>query len=274
MQDSAASTAVDDVSSNANDGALEGGPNTADISITGPNSYLTNALDLDGTDDNILLPDVAALKTNEFTVLGFCKPTTGSNPVWGWGPTSTSYPGVYAEWGSGRAIVYLGASNYRIYNNTTNADDGSWHHVGFGSPGGANTDINNCVFMIDGVEPTIDSTLSSGAIATKNRPRIGRTRSADAFDGPIAGVAYFSRLLSDAEIGEHESGPEPINSVAPVVSGTETVGASLSCTSGTWGLDAPFSGGINGTITYTYQWTRSDDGTGTNEADISGATSS
>lgn len=51
----------------------------------------------------------------------------------------------------------------------------------------------------------------------------------------------------------------PSNSVAPVVSGTTTVGQTLSCTTGTWSGE--------GTITYAYQWF--DDGVA-----ISGATSS
>ncbi len=56
----------------------------------------------------------------------------------------------------------------------------------------------------------------------------------------------------------------PVNTVAPVVSGTETVGQTLTCTTGTWtGLPV---------ITYTYQW-QNDGGTGT-WANISGATSS
>ena len=53
--------------------------------------------------------------------------------------------------------------------------------------------------------------------------------------------------------------PGPTNTVAPVVSGTATVGQTLSTTNGTWT-------GV-GTITYAYQWL--DDG-----AAISGATSS
>jgi len=40
----------------------------------------------------------------------------------------------------------------------------------------------------------------------------------------------------------------PTNTVAPAVTGTQTVGSTLSCTTGTWTGDA--------TITYTYQWQR------------------
>lgn len=51
----------------------------------------------------------------------------------------------------------------------------------------------------------------------------------------------------------------PVNSVAPVISGTNTVGSLLTTTNGTWSGSLP--------ITYTYQWLR-------NGLNISGATSS
>jgi hypothetical protein len=54
----------------------------------------------------------------------------------------------------------------------------------------------------------------------------------------------------------------PVNTVAPVVSGTTTVGQTLSTTTGTWTGTA--------TITYTYQWQRG----GPTYNNISGATSS
>ncbi|WP_162600002.1 DUF4347 domain-containing protein [Azospirillum sp. TSH58] len=60
----------------------------------------------------------------------------------------------------------------------------------------------------------------------------------------------------------------PVNSAAPSVTGTATVGSALSTTNGTW-TDADGDG-----RTYSYQWYRADDTTGTNGASISGATSS
>lgn len=54
-------------------------------------------------------------------------------------------------------------------------------------------------------------------------------------------------------------GEPPVNTIAPVVSGTGVVGQTLTTTNGTWTGDSP--------ITYTYQWQR-------NGSPISGATSS
>lgn len=57
----------------------------------------------------------------------------------------------------------------------------------------------------------------------------------------------------------------PSNSVVPALSGTETVGSTLTSTTGTWSGDA--------TITYGYQWERSANGS-TGWANIGGATTS
>lgn len=94
------------------------------------------------------------------------------------------------------------------------------------------------------------------------------------FDGLISSVGMWSRVPTTSDGDELSAGPEPVNSVAPALSGTEQVGQTLSCTSGTWGLASPFSSGTNGTVTYAYQWTRSNDAGGTGESDIGGATSS
>ncbi|MCK7659318.1 beta strand repeat-containing protein, partial [Shewanella sp. JNE4-2] len=59
----------------------------------------------------------------------------------------------------------------------------------------------------------------------------------------------------------------PVNSVAPTVSGTTTVGNALSTTNGAW-TDADGDG-----RTYNYQWYRADDNSGTNLTAIGGATS-
>lgn len=125
---------------------------------------------------------------------------------------------------------------------------------------------------------TPDSTATGGALqaASSAEFRIGsRVGTANLpHDGLIDTACLFKRVLTSGERTDAYAGPEPINSVAPAVSGTETEGETLSVTNGTWGLDAPFSGGTNGTITYAYQWTRSDDAIGTGEADIGSATAS
>lgn len=76
------------------------------------------------------------------------------------------------------------------------------------------------------------------------------------FDGVVANATTWP--------GPVVGNSAPVNTVAPVVSGTELVGETLSCTEGTWtGTPTP---------TYTYQWQVSDDGVG-GWSNIGGATS-
>ncbi|MCT8861369.1 DUF4347 domain-containing protein, partial [Shewanella xiamenensis] len=59
----------------------------------------------------------------------------------------------------------------------------------------------------------------------------------------------------------------PVNSVAPTISGTATVGNVLTTTNGTW------SDADGDSRSYTYQWYRADDNSGSNLASIAGASS-
>lgn len=72
-------------------------------------------------------------------------------------------------------------------------------------------------------------------------------------------INLFSGSGSSASGGSSPPAP-PVNTVAPAVTGTETVGETLSCTEGTWTGDA--------TIVFAYQWYQSP------STAISGATAS
>lgn len=77
------------------------------------------------------------------------------------------------------------------------------------------------------------------------------------------GKARLGLTRLTGETGAAEPPAPPVNTVAPVASGTADVGETLSCTTGTWTGTAP--------ITYTYQWYRT---SGPGSTPISGATSS
>jgi hypothetical protein len=87
------------------------------------------------------------------------------------------------------------------------------------------------------------------------------------FKGKADGINSFNtwKLGSDKELQELDSfftgrgGNPPVNVVAPVISGTTSLGSVLTTTDGTWTGNTP--------ITYTYQWQR-------NGSPISSATSS
>jgi hypothetical protein len=149
----------------------------------------------------------------------------------------------------------------------------SWTHVA----GVYETDTSKKLFLNGVHEATLTDNVTFST--TVNRLLLGRIRNIAGFssqfwDGRLAGAVAFSRALSHTEINELRLGPEPVNTAAPVLSGSATQGQSLSATTGTWGLDDPFASGSNGTIYYSYQWTRSDNNSGLNETNISGATSS
>ena len=65
----------------------------------------------------------------------------------------------------------------------------------------------------------------------------------------------------------------PVNTAIPTISGTLGLTETLSAADGTWNdnKDTDVSG--SSTLSYTYQWERADDNSGTNAGDISGATS-
>lgn len=61
----------------------------------------------------------------------------------------------------------------------------------------------------------------------------------------------------------------PVNSVAPVISGTVRVGQTLTAANGTWSDPDGAT-----TLVYAYKWQKADSNTGTNNADIASATAS
>jgi hypothetical protein len=272
-QDDAASTAVDDASSNASDGTLNGG-NTADKATTGPNSWLASALDFDGNDDVAFTPPFSAGTQTALTVLARARNDSGGGnqdhllqlrSLSG----STFLQIRKTDFGTvlDARLSINGSSN--TITGTTNVVSGNWEAIAYRRDG------DDHDLQLDGtVEDSDTHSLGTHSVSA-NTSHFGNWTAGGVVGwiGPVADVAIFSRALTDAEIDDWVSGPEPVNSVAPAVSGTETVGETLSVTTGTWGLDAPFSAGSNGTITYSYQWTRSDDASGTGEADIGSATS-
>jgi len=89
-----------------------------------------------------------------------------------------------------------------------------------------------------------------------------------AWDGDLAGVRFFSRVLSDDEVTEAYNGPEPVNITEPTVTGTAAVGQVLTTDNGVWdNMD-------NGAVSYTYSWYKSLTGSEEDEVQIAGETGS
>lgn len=277
LMDNAANTAVADYSGKAVNGVASA--NTSLMTMAGPNSWLTAAMSM--ASSRYITVSSAVISNTAGTLLGrFKSPTTatGSDSHFifasrnGDSANTRIYLRMEASGGanhpSDAACTFGANTNNATTNNNVNGGnvwhdlEGAWTTSGVSSrlDGASNGTASYSSFTADG-----------------GIQRIG----ADAQSTPsfftvlqISDVSCWTRELTTGERDQWRSGPEPVNTVAPALSGTEEEDETLSVTTGTWGLDSPFSGGTNGTITYSYQWTRSDDGSGTGEANISGATSS
>lgn len=267
LQDDAASTTVLDYSGNSLNGTLLGGSNTSDISIAGPNNWLTKSLDFPGSTTDYITVSSSVLNASEtnnaLSIVAFANPDTVHEAIIASQWTGSQFQ-LWMDTDGGVGWAAAIASSIKVGESDNNATAATWQCPGFSWSG---TELKS---FLNGVHQSTNSTsgtfpLSLGSLF------IGYV-TGKVFNGKLAGIGLFSRSLSETEFTKCYTGPEPINTSAPVVAGLETVGSILACTTGTWGLDAPFSSGSNGTITYEYQWTRSDDATGTNETDITGAT--
>lgn len=279
LQDDAASTTVVDESGNSRSGVLNSdiaGGDTSDVATTGPNSWLTSAFEMDG--DNYIDVGLANYLDNSAGFTGLCRANLD---------VQNDNAAFISDWdsaGDGHVLCRQGTSGQlEFFVNDTSQTGGTISpSTAASATAGWQTfsyrfDGSNLTAGIDGTYASVSAGGSNLTSSNTNNLHCGASPhgiSGDGIDGQVADFVVFSRSLTNSEVSQWLNGPEPVNSVAPSLSGTETEGETLSCTTGTWGLDSPFSSGSNGTITYSYQWTRSDDGTGTNEADIGSATSS
>ncbi|QEI11270.1 DUF4347 domain-containing protein [Cellvibrio japonicus] len=120
---------------------------------------------------------------------------------------------------------------------------------------------------------TVSDTLSGAAVGygndavhtPVNLAGIALTSVRVSFNSCTQNMGFFN--LRGFTIEPAASNAAPVNTVLPSISGTATVGNALSTTTGTW-TDAD-----GDSLTYTYQWYRADNNSGTNLAAIGGATS-
>jgi len=274
MLDNAASTTVLDYSGNGRDGTLAGAGNTSASTTTGPNNWNDAALDLDGTNDHIEFPStlVDGIETSdEYTIF-----------IFGRFDSTSGTPNIFQSTGSQHYIqtrLNSGSFQYRLFDgsivptiNGSSASTSTWYSIAqaYGTSG-----IFGLKTFLDGSSDGAGGSQAAN-FTDLGAPEVGENSFGSVYmNGQVACLIVSSAELSSSDVADLDAGPEPIVvSGSDSVSGEERVGSTLSASGATWGLDSPYGSGTNGTITYGYQWTRSDDGTGTNEADISGATSS
>jgi hypothetical protein len=281
MQEASGTTA-DDASGQTRDGTISG----PDVNQSGPGGYLAKAYEfIDANDDVVTLPQDVCRRwrwNNQYTLFAFAKPNVLTKDMAVVSAVDSIGRRLGQIWfDTDGAADSLGAMIHCQDNGvqTAGADDSNtstnWQSVAAIWDGRELTPFADAVAGTS-VAPTypcrlLDITDSGGGSAVIGAEDVAGGGTKD-FDGFICNAMYFSRALLAEDIVELDAGPEPVNTAAPVLSGTATQGQTLSVTNGSWDLAAPFAGLFNGPVGITFQWTRSDDASGTNEADIAGAT--
>ena len=268
LQETTGTIAVDS-STSGNDGTINGmGSNpTTSTGPKGVGSYLASSFDFDGSNDfvdlntnlNIGSPNTFVLWCN-FDDLDSIQHVIGVEN----GTTNGFFYRLRGDAaGDPMQITYRGVG---VVDGTTSPTATTWQQLAVTVTSGY-----TATHYIDGVSSgsgDLTGEFNPGTIDMYLGARNDDGVAELLLDAKLADFAVFSRDLTVAELGEHQDGPEPLNTVAPAVTGTEEVGETLTSTGGTWDSQG------NGTVVSSYQWTRSTSAAGAGEADISGATSS
>ena len=162
-----------------------------------------SALSFGGSSGYVNCGSNTSIMPNAFTVVGMIRTNAGDyNSLFSW-RTDSLTPGLYIRYSyDDRAIIHMGASNYRyFYHSPVNIADGNWHHVAFVVPGNAINDIQNSKMYADGKEQTVWATYNAGEQNSKQICSIGRAGS-HYFNGNIGHVMIFNRVLTAAEIAQ------------------------------------------------------------------------
>lgn len=237
LQDDAASTAIDDVTSNGVDATLTP-DDTADLSVAGPNSWLTKAFDCGASVGNayatfatITIPD------GPLTVMWRHKPPGGTASQWVLGNSADNFQ---------LAIVNLGANALGLRSDAAGADyrwtdsdindSSSWRSWCMTSDGTGANAYKNAVDM--GTAGTATGTDFGSSI-----DRLFRRNAGTYFGGEICDISVWTRELSSAEVSQWNSGPELRYSSGVDFQSDGTFDI------GTWALPGLFSSGSNGSQT-------------------------
>lgn len=252
MQDDSPTVVVEDSTGNDSDGTLANAGNTEDISVSGT-GFFAKALHLDGVNDYLNFGAVGNFSLNQaFSGAVWIRPDAVLSTFQVFLARQQPPPGL-TGW-----VLRNGGGGYRqklafaINNNAGNQifiesnaaifTSSRWYHVGFsyngnGSSSGIQLYVDGSAIAFSGsssISGTITNSESLGVGA-----RVGDT--GGAFDGILGPAFLRSAVTTATEMAEDFAGPEPRNTVAPVLHPDGTV------TSGSW--DSQNNGPI--TITAT-----------------------
>jgi hypothetical protein len=170
--------------------------------------------------------------------------------------TSASTLNIYS--GDGTSGTLLATQSVNAFNAAGDPDTGSQRYIG------STITLNSTISITNGNQYTFQLTNADGVSITY-------TTNSDYSGGTAYDAGSQIDPSIDFEFSVVQGDPPnsaPSNSVAPAISGTQTVGNALSTTTGTW------SDPDSDSLTYSYQWYRADDSSGTNATAIGSATSS
>ena len=273
-QESAADNVIVDSSDNGRNGFLnEPGLTTQEISYEdGPTGYLPRSLHLPATASRYDGGEISFVvggnsgsrsewadipESQGFTIVswghlnnnggyGFFRRLAHGNPLAG----SSYAAGVAVGPNYNQVQISTGGQNYGstlVYRPPyPYFDPETWYHYAF-----TVKDLNRTIFVNGEEKATTTSgdSISYAINAAFYGGHLGRQ----------AGKALFSRELSDAEIQEAYSGPEPYAQLAPSISGTLAVGDFVTINAGTWNSQN------NGVIRYSYKMYSYSDTNGSDE---------
>lgn len=229
----------------------------------GPKNYLPSCIDFDGVGEYIQIPASLCVYGSDQRTYGIWfstddSPVDGTRPMWDMGRNTSATAGRGIRANTEDGTVSVGYYGHRQIATKNNISLNEWNHsVTVVLSGAANTDDTEHYINGSGQSMTDESgspqSMNTGDPLNSTLAR-GNSGSPVFFDGRLAEFFSFNRALNSQEVQEIYSGPEPINQIAPTISGNNTVGSTLICDPGTWGLDSLFSNLDNGTINYQYQW--------------------
>lgn len=179
-----------DASTNGNAGTLTNGP-------TWTTGKIGSAIDFDGTDDQVSIPDTDSLDMpNSFSVSAWIRPDLLSGyrniVVKNCGGTDTNY--TLETFGS---ELDFGYSDAIYYTSGVGLQTGQWQHV----VGTYDWDANLLRIYRDGVQ-VLTANESHGVPVSTCPVHIGYHWAGEAFDGRIDDVRIYNRALSADEIAD------------------------------------------------------------------------
>ena len=163
-----------------------------------PLGIFGSALEFNGHSSLVDCGDNASLFSDAFTVCAWVKAADSTrSPILNFGHIR---PNLSITWDTDKAIIYLGASNYRYFNHDpVDLDNGDWHYVVFVVTGNGQNDIDNSKMYADGQELTVFKTFKTGLPESKTHTYIGKYGAGEWthwLHGIIGELVVYNRVLS------------------------------------------------------------------------------